>query len=207
MDNEQKNVIVNLPLTELEPFPNQPFAVRMDDQMVQLVESVERVGVLSPAIVREVNGKYQLVAGHRRKKACELKGKQEMPCVIRSLSDEEATILMVDTNIQREEILPSEKAKAYKMRLDAMNKNPGRPKKLTPLVSDSSPRTNEVLAASVQESREQIRRYIRLNDLIPEILKMVDDKRIAFRTAVELSYLKPEEQKTLHELIHIILLY
>ena len=116
MDNEQKNVIVNLPLTELEPFPNHPFAVRMDDQMVQLVESVERVGVLSPAIVREVNGKYQLVAGHRRKKACELKGKQEMPCVIRSLSDEEATILMVDTNIQREEILPSEKAKAYNCR-------------------------------------------------------------------------------------------
>ena len=107
MDNEQKNVIVNLPLTELEPFPNHPFAVRMDDQMVQLVESVERVGVLSPAIGREVNGKYQLVAGHRRKKACELKGKQEMPCIIRNLSDDEATVLMVDTNIQREEILPS----------------------------------------------------------------------------------------------------
>jgi len=204
LDNEQKNVIVNLPLAELEPFPNHPFAVRMDDQMLQLVESVERVGVLSPAIVREVNGKYQLVAGHRRKKACELKGEQEMPCIIRNLSDEEATILMVDTNIQREEILPSEKAKAYKMRLDAMNKNPGRPKKLTPLVSDSLPRTNEVLAASVQESREQIRRYIRLNDLIPEILKMVDDKRIAFRPAVELSYLKPEEQKALHELMEYL---
>ena len=127
-----------------------------------------------------------------------------MPCIIRDLSDEEATILMVETNIQREEILPSEKAKAYKMRLDAMNKNPGRPKKLTPLVSESLPRTNEVLAASVQESREQIRCYIRLNDLIPEILKMVDDKRIAFRPAVELSYLKPEEQKALHELMEYL---
>ena len=207
MDNEQKNVIVNLPLTELEPFPNHPFAVRMDDQMVQLVESVERVGVLSPAIVREVNGKYQLVAGHRRKKACELKGKQEMPCIIRNLTDEEATILMVETNIQREEILPSEKAKAYKMRLDAMNKQGKRNDLIsggtsTPLVSRL--RSNEELGESYGESREQIRRYIRLNDLIPEILKMVDDKRIAFRPAVELSYLKPEEQKALHELMEYL---
>lgn len=207
MDNEQKNVIVNLPLTELEPFPNHPFAVRMDDQMVQLVESVERVGVLSPAIVREVNGKYQLVAGHRRKKACELKGIDEMPCVICNLSDEEATVIMVDSNLQREEILPSEKAKAYKMRLDAMNQQGKRNDlisggTLAPLVSRY--RSNEKLGEIYGESREQIRRYIRLNDLIPEILKMVDDKRIAFRPAVELSYLKPEEQKALHELMEYL---
>lgn len=206
MDNEQKNVIVNLPLTELEPFPNHPFAVRMDDQMVQLVESVERVGVLSPAIVREVNGKYQLVAGHRRKKACELKGKQEMPCIIRNLSDDEATVLMVDTNIQREEILPSEKAKAYKMRLEAMKRSAGRPKiNLSPLgMNFGGKQSLDVLGEQIGESRNQIHRYIRLNDLIPEILKMVDDKRIAFRPAVELSYLKPEEQKALHELMEYL---
>lgn len=206
MDNEQKNVIVNLPLTELEPFPNHPFAVRMDDQMVQLVESVERVGVLSPAIVREVNGKYQLVAGHRRKKACELKGKQEMPCIIRNLSDDEATVLMVDTNIQREEILPSEKAKAYKMRLEAMKRSAGRPKiNLSPLgMNFDGKQSLDVLGEQIGESRNQIHRYIRLNDLIPEILKMVDDKRIAFRPAVELSYLKSEEQKVLHELMEYL---
>ena len=206
MDNEQKNVIVNLPLTELEPFPNHPFAVRMDDQMVQLVESVERVGVLSPAIVREVNGKYQLVAGHRRKKACELKGKQEMPCIIRNLSDDEATVLMVDTNIQREEILPSEKAKAYKMRLEAMKRSAGRPKiNLSPLgMNFDGKQSLDVLGEQIGESRNQIHRYIRLNDLIPEILKMVDDKRVAFRPAVELSYLKPEEQRALHELMEYL---
>ena len=206
MDNEQKNVIVNLPLTELEPFPNHPFAVRMDDQMVQLVESVERVGVLSPAIVREVNGKYQLVAGHRRKKACELKGRHEMPCIIRNLSDDEATVLMVDTNIQREEILPSEKAKAYKMRLEAMKRSAGRPKiNLSPVgMNFDGKQSLDVLGEQIGESRNQIHRYIRLNDLIPEILKMVDDKRISFRPAVELSYLKPEEQKALHELMEYL---
>lgn len=185
----------------------------MDEEMQNLVESVRQYGVLSPALVRtKPEGGYEMVAGHRRKYASEMTGKREIPCIVRELLDEEATILMVDSNLQRETILPSEKAFAYKMKLDAMNKQAGRPNKnnLTPLVSNKMGlRTNEELGKQVGESRETIRRYIRLTNLIPELLELVDNSvlkekgmlQIAMRPVVELSYLPKEEQAALYETI------
>lgn len=196
-DEAKLERVINLSPGEISDFPNHPFKVRMDEEMQQMTESVKEHGVLVPALVREKSGgRYEMVAGHRRKRAAELAELSEIPCIVRNLTDDEAIIVMVDSNLQREKILPSEKAFAYKMRLEAMNRQAGRPKKenLTPAVSEKNLRTNEQLAEKVGESREQIRRYIRLTYLLPEMLDMVDDGKIALRPAVELSYLAEKEQ-------------
>lgn len=195
--------IRDIPLSEIDEFPDHPFKVLMDEDMEQLVESVKRNGVMTPATVRlKVDGRYELISGHRRKKACELAGLETLKCEVKDLTRDEAIIIMVESNLQRSVILPSEKAFAYKMRLEAMNRQAGRPSKenLTPMVSDfEKVRTNEKLGNEVGESREQIRRFIRLTELVPEILQMVDEKQIAFRPAVEISYLAEEQQYTLLE--------
>lgn len=197
--------IHELPLEEIDDFPGHPFQVRVDEDMQQLVQSIAERGIITPVTVRQKeDGRYELVSGHRRKKACELAGLSTVKAEIRDLSRDEAIILMVESNLQRSTILPSEKAFSYKMRLEAMNRQAGRPKQnnLTPVVSDfKAQRTNEKLADAVGESREQIRRYIRLTNLDPQILNMVDENKIAFRPAVELSYLTEKEQESLHETI------
>ena len=201
--------VVNLSPTEISDFPNHPFKVRMDAAMQEMTESVKQYGVLVPALVRpKRSGGYEMVAGHRRKKAADLAGLAEIPCIVRQLTDDEATIIMVDSNLQREQILPSEKAFAYKMKLDAMKRQAGRPRK-----DNSAPlgpnligtRSNLELAAESPDSKTQIQRYIRLTHLIPEILELVDNSvlkdpamlQIAMRPAVELSYLRKEEQADL----------
>ena len=195
--------IRDIPLAEIDEFPDHPFKVLMDEDMEQLVDSIKRSGVMTPATVRmKEDGRYELISGHRRKKACELAGLETLKCEVKELTRDEAIIVMVESNLQRTTILPSEKAFAYKMRLEAMNRQAGRPPKdnLTPMVSDlDAARTNEKLGKEVGESREQIRRYIRLTELVPEILQMVDERQIAFRPAVELSYLTVGQQYTLLE--------
>ena len=192
--------VVLLSADEILDFPDHPFKVIMDDKMAELVDSIRQYGVLVPAIVRPApNGGYQMVAGHRRKRASKLAGK-ELPCIVRNLTDAEATIIMVDSNLQREKLLPSEKAFAYKMKLEAM-KRQGRRTDLT-----LSPLATKLDAAATigqhsGESRDQVFRYIRLTYLIPDLLALVDDERIAMRPAVELSYLKKEEQEILYEII------
>ena len=191
--------IRDIPLSEIDEFPDHPFKVLMDEDMEQLVESIKRNGVMTPATVRlKENGRYELISGHRRKKACELARLETLKCEVKDLTRDEAIIIMVESNLQRSVILPSEKAFAYKMRLEAMDRQ-GKRNDLTstPLVSKS--RSNEELADKVGESREQIRRFIRLTELVPEILQMVDEKQIAFRPAVEISYLAEEQQYTLLE--------
>ena len=191
--------IRDIPLSEIDEFPDHPFKVLIDEDMEQLVESIKRNGVMTPATVRlKENGRYELISGHRRKKACELAGLETLKCEVKDLTRDEAIIIMVESNLQRSVILPSEKAFAYKMRLEAMDRQ-GKRNDLTstPLVSKS--RSNEELADKVGESREQIRRFIRLTELVPEVLQMVDEKQIAFRPAVELSYLAEEQQYTLLE--------
>ena len=191
--------IRDIPLSEIDEFPDHPFKVLMDEDMEQLVESIKRNGVMTPATVRlKDDGRYELISGHRRKKACELAGLETLKCEVKDLTRDEAIIIMVESNLQRSVILPSEKAFAYKMRLEAMDRQ-GKRNDLTstPLVSKS--RSNEELADKVGESREQIRRFIRLTELVPEILQMVDEKQIAFRPAVEISYLAEEQQYTLLE--------
>ena len=191
--------IRDIPISEIDEFPDHPFKVLMDEDMEQLVESVKRNGVMTPATVRlKEDGRYELISGHRRKKACELAGLETLKCEVKDLTRDEAIIIMVESNLQRSVILPSEKAFAYKMRLEAMDRQ-GKRNDLTstPLVSKS--RSNEELADKVGESREQIRRFIRLTELVPEILQMVDERQIAFRPAVEISYLAEEQQYTLLE--------
>ena len=191
--------IRDIPISEIDEFPDHPFKVLMNEDMEQLVESVKRNGVMTPATVRlKEDGRYELISGHRRKKACELAGIETLKCEVKELTRDEAIIVMVESNLQRTTILPSEKAFAYKMRLEAMDRQ-GQRSDLTstPVVSKS--RSNEELADKVGESREQIRRYIRLTELVPEILQMVDDRQIAFRPAVEISYLSEEQQYTLLE--------
>ena len=191
--------IRDIPISEIDEFPDHPFKVLMDEDMEQLVESIKRNGVMTPATVHlKENGRYELISGHRRKKACELAGLETLKCEVKDLTRDEAIIIMVESNLQRSVILPSEKAFAYKMRLEAMDRQ-GKRNDLTstPLVSKS--RSNEELADKVGESREQIRRFIRLTELVPEILQMVDEKQIAFRPAVEISYLAEEQQYTLLE--------
>ena len=198
-DQKNQEYVKNISIYEITDFPNHPFKVKMDDKMLETIESVRAHGVLVPALVREKpTGGYEMISGHRRKMASELAGKETMPCIVRNLSDDQAVIVMVDSNLQREEILPSEKAFAYKMKLEVMNRQ-GKRTDLTstPLVSKF--RTNEILAQEAGESRETIRRYIRLTELIPEILEMVDDKKISMRPAVELSYLPKEEQEILYD--------
>ena len=202
-EEEKLSKIRNIPISEIDEFPDHPFKVLMNEDMEQLVESIKRNGVMTPATVRlKEDGRYELISGHRRKKACELAGLETLKCEVKELTRDEAIIVMVESNLQRSVILPSEKAFAYKMRLEAMNRQAGRPSKdnLTPMVSDlDTTRTNEKLGKEVGESREQIRRYIRLTELVPEILQMVDERQIAFRPAVEISYLTDEQQYTLLE--------
>jgi len=193
--------IKEIPLSELHPFPDHPFGVRDDEAMEQTVESIREYGVLVPAIARpRGEGGYELIAGHRRKHACELAGRETMPVIVRDLDRNAAIIIMVDSNLQRESILPSEKAKAYKMKLEAI-KRQGKRHDLTSTQSVSKLRSNEELGQTVNESRETIRRYIRLNELEPELMQMVDEGKIGMTPAVEISYLKPEEQKLLIETI------
>ena len=202
-EEEKLSKIRDIPISEIDEFPDHPFKVLMDEDMEQLVESIKRNGVMTPATVRlKEDGRYELISGHRRKKACELAGLETLKCEVKELTRDEAIIVMVESNLQRSVILPSEKAFAYKMRLEAMNRQAGRPSKdnLTPMVSDlDTTRTNEKLGKEVGESREQIRRYIRLTELVHEILQMVDERQIAFRPAVEISYLTEEQQYTLLE--------
>ena len=191
--------IRDIPISDIDEFPDHPFRVLMDEDMEQLVESIKRNGVMTPATVRlKDDGRYELISGHRRKKACELAGLETLKCEVKDLTRDEAIIVMVESNLQRSVILPSEKAFAYKMRFEAMDRQ-GKRNDLTstPLVSKS--RSNEELADKVGESREQIRRFIRLTELVPEILQMVDERQIAFRPAVEISYLAEGQQYTLLE--------
>ena len=193
--------ITNIPLEKLKPFPNHPFQVRDDDSMRETVESIKTYGVLQPAIVRPSDdGSYEILSGHRRKHACELAGKKSMPVIIRNLDDEAAIIFMVDSNLQRENILPSERAAAYKMKLEALKRQGTRTDlTLAQVVPKLSAR--EKVAEEAGVNRMEISRYIRLTELQPELQQMVDDKKIAFTPAVEISYLKPDEQKMLLDTI------
>ena len=197
----EKEKVVMIPISSIDDFPNHPFQVRDDDEMELLANSISSNGVLNPVILRANGERFEIIAGHRRKYACAKIGVAEVPAIVREMTREEAIVEMVDSNLHREHILPSEKAKAYKMKMDAMKKRAGRPSKenLTPLVSNL--RTDEIIGEESGESREQVRRYIRLNELVPELLKMVDEGRIALRPAVELSYLTEDEQMDLLETI------
>ena len=189
---------MELPLEQLHPFRDHPFKVLDDDAMRETVESVERFGVLVPAIVRpDPEGGYELVAGHRRHRACALAGMDTMPVIVRELDYDAATILMVDSNLQRETILPSERAFAYKMKLEAMKRRAGRPAKENVSQVGTQKRSDQILAEEAGQSRNQVQRYIRLTELIPELLNMVDEKKIALNPAYELSFLKKEEQRDL----------
>lgn len=198
-DDAKLSKIRDIPLELIDAFPDHPFKVRDDEDMIQLVESVKERGVITPATVRQKeDGRYELISGHRRKRACELAGFEALRCEVVDLDRDAATVLMVESNYQRSQILPSEKAFAYKMRLEAMNRQAGRPRKEnpTPVVSDlDGQRTNEILGNEVGESREQIRRYIRLTSLVPELLDLVDEGKIKMRPAVELSYLDEDSQR------------
>ena len=198
-DDAKLSKIRDIPLELIDNFPDHPFKVRDDEDMIQLVESVKERGVITPATVRQKeDGRYELISGHRRKRACELAGFENLRCEVVDLDRDAATVLMVESNYQRSQILPSEKAFAYKIRLEAMNRQAGRPRKEnpTPVVSDlDGQRTNEILGNEVGESREQIRRYIRLTSLVPELLDLVDEGKIKMRPAVELSYLDEDNQR------------
>ena len=198
-----KERIQDIPIAEIDDFPGHPFHVDIDDAMREMAESVKRFGVLSPAVARQKeDGRYELISGHRRKKACELAGIDKMPVIVRNMDRDEAIIFMVDSNLQRERLLPSEKAFSYKMRLEAMKRKAGRPtlNNYSPVGNNSQEKTSsQELADIAGESKNQIFRYIRLTELIPDLLQMVDDSKIAFRPVVELSYLTKAEQAALHE--------
>lgn len=196
--------IKDISLGELHPFPDHPFDVRDDDTMKQTIESIREYGVLVPAIARpREDGGYELIAGHRRKYACEIAGLDTMPVIVRDIDRNVATIIMVDSNLQRENILPSEKAKAYKMKLDAIKRQAGRPSRNSVQVGQNldGKTSREQIAENSPDSATQIQRYIRLNELEPELQKLVDDGKIGITPAVEISYLKPDEQKILIETI------
>ena len=196
-DEANRESVKNIPISEISDFPNHPFKVKLDEDMSNLVDSIKDYGVLVPAIVRpKEDGSYEMVSGHRRKFASELAEQTEIPCIIRNLTDDEVTLIMVDSNLQREKILPSEKAFAYKMKLEAMKRQAGRPSKnsATVLPNYEGKTSRQILVEQMGESHEQIRKYIRLTELIPEILDMVDAGKIAMRPAVELSYLPKAEQ-------------
>ena len=204
----QEDKITLLPLSELHDFPDHPFKVRDDEAMQETTESIRQYGVLVPAIVRpREDGGYEIIAGHRRRHGSELAGLSAMPCIVRQMDDDTATILMVDSNIQRENILPSERAQAYKMKLEAIRRKAGRPVKTEEKdVPDNSVQvgqnfdgktSRELLAENSPDSSTQIQRYIRLTELTPELQQMVDEKKIGMTPAVEISYLKPEEQQML----------
>ena len=192
---EQREQVQQIPIGELFPFKNHPFKVLDDDSMSDTVESVKQYGVFSPLIARpRPKGGYEIISGHRRQHAAELAGLETLPVIVRQMDDDAAIILMVDSNLQREHILPSERAFAYKMKLDAM-KNQGTRSDLTSTQVVSKLRSNEKLGAENNQSRETVRRFIRLTNLIPELLDMVDNKTVSFNPAVELSYLSPEQQQ------------
>lgn len=208
-DEAQRETVRDIPLEEISDFPNHPFKVRMDESMMEMVDSVKQYGVLVPALVRpKPDGGYEMIAGHRRRKASELAEKQTLSCIVRDMTDDEATIVMVDSSLQREQILPSEKAFAYKMKLDAM-KRQGQRTDLTSCPVGAKFRSDEELANNAPDSARQIQRYIRLTYLIPEILDLVDNSvlkekdilQIALRPAVELSYLSEKEQQDLFEIM------
>ena len=193
----QEERITQLPLSELHDFPNHPFKVRDDEAMQETTESIKQYGVLVPAIVRpREGGGYEIIAGHRRKHGSELAGLSAMPCIVREMDDATATILMVDSNIQRENILPSERAQAYKMKLEALKRQGVRNDLTSPQVAAKF-RADDEVAKDAGISGDTVRRYIRLTELAPELQQMVDDKKIGMTPAVEISYLKPEEQKML----------
>lgn len=203
-----EEMVIRISLAELHPFPNHPFKVRDDDAMRETVDSVKEYGVLTPAIVRpREDGGYEIVAGHRRKHASELAGLETMPCIVRAMDDDTATIIMVDSNLQREDILPSERAQAYKMKLEAIKRRAGRPPKEAEKDAGENGaqvghnfdgrKSVQIIADEVGESKSQVQRYIRLTELTPELQQMVDEKKIGITPAVELSYLKPEEQALL----------
>lgn len=200
--DSQREKVLNIPLSEISDFPNHPFKVKADEAMLEMADSVKQYGVLVPGLVRpKADGGYEMIAGHRRKKASELAGRETMPCIVRNLDDDEATIIMVDSNLQRENILPSEKAFAYKMKLEAMKRQAGRPSKENSVqvgLNFKGQQSRDILAKQTGESGPQIYRYIRLTELIPSILEMVDEKRIAFNPAVEISYLTENEQQDLY---------
>ena len=196
----QREKVQEIPLGELHPFRNHPFRVKDDAAMQDTVDSVREYGVLVPAIARpDPDGGYELIAGHRRHHASELAGKETMPVIIRDLDDDAATIIMVDSNLQREELLPSERAFAYKMKLEAMKRQAGRPSRENVSQVGTQKRSDQIMAEQVGESRNQIQCFIRLTELIPTLLDMVDERKIALNPAVELSYLKKEEQTILLE--------
>ena len=202
-DAAKRDVVLDLPLDQIGDFPNHPFKVRQDEAMMEMMESVQLHGVLVPGLVRQLaDGSYQMVSGHRRKLASRLAGLDTLPCIVRDLTDDEAIIVMVDSNLQREKVLPSEKAFAYKMKLEAMRRQAGRPSKENGVPVGhhfQQGKSRELLAANSPDSNTQIQRYIRLTHLLPEILAMVDDSKIAFRPAVELSYLAEKEQRILYD--------
>lgn len=199
-EDAQREKVQNIPLGELHPFRNHPFKVKDDAAMQDTVDSVREHGVLVPAIARpDPSGGYELIAGHRRHHASELAGKETMPVIVRDLDDDAATIIMVDSNLQREELLPSERAFAYKMKLEAMKRQAGRPSRENVSQVGTQKRSDQIMAEQVGESRNQIQRFIRLTELIPTLLDMVDERKIALNPAVELSYLKKEEQTLLLE--------
>ena len=204
----QEDKITLLPLSELHDFPNHPFKVRDDEAMQETTESIRQYGVLVPAIVRpREDGGYEIIAGHRRRRGSELAGLSAMPCIVRRMDDDTATILMVDSNIQRENILPSERAQAYKMKLEAIRRKAGRPAKGAENLPEDNcdqvghnfdgKRSVEIVADEAGESKSQVQRYIRLTELTPKLQQMVDEKKIGMTPAVEISYLKPEEQQML----------
>ena len=198
-DEAKRDSVQDIPLAQISDFPEHPFKVKQDEAMLEMAESVRQYGILVPGLVRQLeDGSYQMVSGHRRKLASELAGRDTIPCIVRDLTDDEAVIIMVDSNLQRERVLPSEKAFAYKMKLDAMRRQ-GQRTDLTSRPMVEKLESVEKMGRDTGESGRQIQRYIRLTNLIPEILDMVDDGRIAFRPAVELSYLTEQEQGTLYD--------
>lgn len=198
-DEAKRDSVQDIPIFQISDFPEHPFKVKQDEAMLEMAESVRQYGVLVPGLVRQLeDGSYQMVSGHRRKLASRLAGLDTLPCIVRDLSDDEAIIVMVDSNLQREKVLPSEKAFAYKMKLEAMRRQ-GKRTDLTLSPLETKLRTSELIAQGTGDSRAQVDRYIRLTYLLPEILAMVDDSKIAFRPAVELSYLAEQEQRTLYD--------
>jgi ParB family chromosome partitioning protein len=205
-DDAKREKVSDIPLDMIDDFPDHPFLVRIDDEMREMVESVREYGVLTPAIARQKDdGRYELVSGHRRKMASELAGLSTLPVIVRDMDRDAAIVFMVNANLQREKILPSEKGRAYRMKMEAMNRQMGRPTKneATKLPTFQGKKSVAVIGEQVGESHETVRRYIRLTELIPAILQMVDDSRMAFRPAVEISYLPEKEQQDLLEIMEM----
>jgi len=203
-DDANREKVLDIPLDSIDAFPDHPFLVKMDESMQAMADSVRAVGIQTPAVVRlKEDGRYELVSGHRRKMACELAGLENIPCIVRELDDDNAVIAMVDANLQREVILPSEKARSYKMRYEAMKRQAGRPSQNNVSPVGTNLRSDEELAQMTGDSRNQVHRYIRLTELTPQMLDMVDGGQIAMRPAVELSYLPQEQQQLLHDVIEV----